>query len=204
MSLFDLLFILFFLAAVGTLLFAAWLALRRRLARARLILFRLVVSAVAYMAIVITVSLLSPRHIVKLGDPQCFDDICVAIAGFERAPERDSIRYRVDVKLSSRARRVAQRENNLAVYLIDSRGQRFNAIANQSAAPFNALLGPGESAIASRSFVVPDQAAGVSAVIAHEGGFPIAWFIIGYDAWFRPPPLIPLALGMFCCQSDMK
>jgi hypothetical protein len=32
----------------------------------------------------------------------------------------------------------------------------------------------------------------VGAVIAHEGGFPIGWFIIGYDTWFRKPPLAPL------------
>ncbi len=202
MSLFDLLFIVFFLTAAGTLLFAGWHALRRRFASARLILFRLVASAAAYMAIVITVSLFSPRRMVKLGDRQCFDDMCVAVAGFNRTPERNSIRYRVDVELSSRARRVAQRENNLAVYLTDDRGRRFNPVADRPAAPFNVLLGPGASVMARRSFVVPAEAAGVSAVIAHEGGFPIGWFIIDYDTWFRSPPLIPLALGMFCCQSD--
>jgi len=29
-------------------------------------------------------------------------------------------------------------------------------------------------------------------VFAHEGGFPIAWFIIGYDTWFRKPTLVQL------------
>jgi hypothetical protein len=29
-------------------------------------------------------------------------------------------------------------------------------------------------------------------VIAHEGGFPIGWLIIGYDTWFRKAPLVKL------------
>jgi hypothetical protein len=44
-------------------------------------------------------------------------------------------------------------------------------------------------------FLVPAEAAllaVVIVVIAHEGGFPIGWFIIGYDTWFRKPPIVRL------------
>jgi hypothetical protein len=46
--------------------------------------------------------------------------------------------------------------------------------------------------------LVPEEAAGVAAVITHEGGFPIGWFIAGYDTWFRKPPITnlkPLGAG---------
>jgi hypothetical protein len=54
-------------------------------------------------------------------------------------------------------------------------------------------LQPGESVVLTRHFLLPSDDSGVSAVVTHEGGFPIGWFIIGYDTWFRKPPLIRLA-----------
>ncbi len=102
------------------------------------------------------------------------------------------MKYSVNLRLSSRARRVAQRERNLAVYLTDDRGGRYDPVGDYSGAPFSVLLQAGESAVVSRTFVVPAAAKGVALVAAHEGGFPIGWFIIGYDTWFRKPPLVQL------------
>jgi hypothetical protein len=192
MTLPDLLFILLSLAALATLLAAAGFALGRQFARARRILLRLLLGAAAYMAVVIAVSLILPRRVVKVGDPQCFDDWCVAIAGFTRTPQGARVAYRVDLRLFSRARRVSQREKNLAVYLTDDRGRRYDPAPGESSIPFSVLLRPQESVVASRSFLVPADAADVGVVIAHEGGFPIGWFILGYDTWFRKPPLTKL------------
>ena len=191
-GIFDLLFIVLFFTAVSTLMAAAWLAVRGRFGGARRILFRLIVGAAAYMAVVIAVSLILPRRVVKVGDPQCFDDWCVSIAGFKRAPEGARVAYRVDLRLSSRARRVAQRENNLAVYLTDQHGRRYDPVPDQTATPFTVLLRPQESVVVSRSFLVPAGAGEVGAVITHEGGFPIGWLIVGYDTWFRKPPVARL------------
>ncbi|HUJ32073.1 MAG TPA: hypothetical protein VLY23_12385 [Candidatus Acidoferrum sp.] len=192
MTPFDLLFIALFLLAVFILLTAAWFAVRRDFTRARRILFRLLVGAGAYMAVVIVASAVLPRRVITVGEPQCSDDWCVTIAGFKRMPEGGSVKYTVDLQLSSRARRVSQRENNLAVYLTDARGRRYDPAADPSAVPFNVLLAPQESVVATRSFVVPADAAGVGLVITREGGFPIGWLIIGYDTWFRKPPLARL------------
>ncbi|MBI1786909.1 MAG: hypothetical protein HYR60_05065 [Acidobacteria bacterium] len=192
MMLFDLLFIVLFFAAVSTLMAAAWFALRRQFGRVRRILLRLLVGLTVYMTVVMAVSLILPRRIVKAGDPQCFDDWCVSIAGFRQAPEGARVAYSVDLRLSSRARRVSQRENNLAVYLTDSRGRRYDPVANDANAQFNVLLRPRESVVVSRSFLVPGDAAEVGAVVTHEGGFPIGWFILGYDTWFRKPPVARL------------
>ena len=192
MMLSDLLFIVLFLVAVATSVAAAWFAVRGQFGRVRRILVRLLAGATAYMLVVIAVSLILPRRVVEVGDPQCFDDWCVSVAGFKRVPEGDRAEYKVELRLSSQARRVSQRENHVVLYLTDQRGRRYDPVADESQVPFNTLLGPQESVVASRSFVVPDDAAGVGAVIAHEGGFPIGWFIIGYDTWFRKPPLVKL------------
>jgi hypothetical protein len=141
---------------------------------------------------VIAVSLILPRRVVKVGDSQCFDDWCVSVVGYRRTPEDARVAYTLDLRLSSRARRVSQRENSLAVYLIGNHGRRYDPLPDNSSVPFSVLLQPQQSVLASRSFLVPAGAADVSAVITQEGGFPIGWFIIGYDAWFRKPPLIRL------------
>jgi hypothetical protein len=192
MSPFDLLFIVLFLAAVFTLIAVAWFALRRRFDRARRILVRLLVCAGAYMAAVIAVSLIPPRRVVQAGDPQCFDDWCVSVGGFKRYPEGDRVAYSVDLRLSSRARRISQRENNLAVYLTDDRARRYDPAADVPSAPFNVLLRPQESVVVNRLFLVPGDATGLCIVITHQGGFPMGWFIIGYDTWFRKPPITRL------------
>jgi hypothetical protein len=192
MRLFDLLFIVLFLAAVAALVAAACFAIRRQFGRVRRILFRLLVSTATYMVVVIVVSLILPRRVVKVGDPQCFDDWCVSIVGFSRAPEDVRVAYSVDLRLSSRAHRISQRENNIAVYLSDEHGRRYDPVTDNSSPPFNVLLRPQESVLVSRSFLVPAEATEVSVVITHEGGFPIGWFIVGYDTWFRKPPVAKL------------
>ena len=190
MGLFDVLFIALFLTAVFSLMTAGWFAATRQFGRAWRILLRVLVGAGVYMAVVVGVSLLLPRRVMRMGDPLCFDDWCVAVTGVHRAPEAARIAYRVDLRLSSRARRVSQREKNLAVYLTDDHGRRYDAVAVNSDIPYSVLLRPQESVDVSRSFSVPAEVSGVGAVIAHEGGFPIGWFIIGYDTWFRKPPVV--------------
>lgn len=191
-TLFDLLFIILFLAAVSALLSATWFTLRRQFNRARRILSRLFVCSITYMTLVIVTSLILPRQVMKLEDLQCFDDMCVSVDGFSRMPEGTSVKYAVDMRLSNSARRVTQRENNLVMYLTDAQGRRYDPMPGSSSTPYNVLLAPQESIVVSRSFLVPTDAAGLAAVITHEGGFPIGWFIIGYDTWFRKPPLIKL------------
>ena len=188
----DLLFIALFLVAAATLLVAAWFAARKQFGRGRRVLTKLLVGSAVYMLVLIAVSLLLPRRIVKLGDAQCFDDWCVSVAGFNKIKEGNRVEYRVDLRLSSRARRISQRENHLAIYLTDDRGRRFDPVTDNSNVPFNVLLRPQESIVVRRLFLVPVDATEVGAVITHEGGFPIGWFIVGYDTWFRKPPVVKL------------
>ena len=88
---------------------------------------------------------------------------------------------------------ISQRELNLAVYLSDDGGRRYDPVQNQSDVPFNVLLGPQESAVARRVFDFPSDAHPNGVVIKHEGGFPIGWFIIGYETWFRKPAIVRLS-----------
>jgi hypothetical protein len=184
MNIFDLLFIALFLAGVGTLLTALLWVLRQQFARALRVLRTLLICAAVYMCVVAISSLFIPRRVLSIGESECFDDWCIGVESSSPPP------YVVSLRLQSRARRVPQRENNVVVYLTDSAGRRYDPLPDPSAVPFNVLLQPQESVLATRRFQTPANARDLGLVIAHEGGgFPIGWFIIGYETWFRKPAI---------------
>jgi hypothetical protein len=188
MSVFDLLFLALALTTLIALAVAAALALARRTAQSLRILRRLAFGALVYFAVVIAVSYVAPRRVFHLGEDQCFDDWCIAATSFSSRASS----YLVDLRISSRARRISQRELNLAVYLIDRANHRYDPTPQPSDIPFSTLLAPGQSVHLIRHFPVPAYARDLNLVIKHQGGFPIGWFIIGYDTWFRQPPLVLL------------
>lgn len=192
MSIFDLLFITVFFASLITLLAAAVTAIGGRGGRSLRILRIYGICIGIYLGIVVLTSLILPRRILKLGDSRCFDDWCMSVENFRKSRQPTAISYVVTLRLSSRARRITQRENGVAVYLTDDQGRRVDPIPDRTAVPLNALLQPQESITATRVFEVPPNASGLGLVIAHEGGFPVGWFIIGYETWFRKPAIVPL------------
>ncbi len=190
MSLFDLLFLGLCLASIVTLLTAGVMALVGRFRRAGRIVTVWAALAVIYLVVVAAVSLVVPRRSVQIGEAVCFDDWCITVDGAEpantTAPAGADVTYTVKLTLSSRARGIRQRENNVVVYLTDARSDRYDALPAVSDVPFNTQLGPGESARLTRQFKAP-AAAQVGVVLAHEGGFPINWFILGQGPFHKPP-----------------
>jgi hypothetical protein len=193
MNLFDLIFLVLALTTLISLIAACILALSGRRSQAARILRRLAAGAAVYFSIVIVVSLIEPRRIVNMGDDQCFDDWCIAAVSSSSSPAPSGLSYLVSLRISSRARRVAQRELNMAVYLTDKNGHRYVSSPRPSDVPLDILLEPRQGVDLSRLFSVPASARDLNLVITHDGGFPINWFIIGYDAWFHQPPVIRLS-----------
>jgi hypothetical protein len=192
MSIFDLLFIILFLAAVATLLTAASFAILGRGARALALLRRLCICAGVYLGVIVLTSLLWPRTVLQIGDPRCFDDWCITVENVSRQATGARVTYTVTLRVSSTARRVSQRENGVTVYLADNRGRRYDPAPDKSEVPLNVRLGPQGSVTATRIFEVTADARDPGLVVAHEGGFPIGWFIIGYETWFRKPAIVRL------------
>jgi hypothetical protein len=188
MNVFDLLFLALALTTLIALAVAAALAIGRRRGPALRILRRLAFGALVYFGVVIAVSFVAPRRVFHLGEDQCFDDWCIAATSFAAGASS----YLVNLRISSRARRVSQSELNLAVYLTDRANHRYDSAPEPSDIPLSTLLAPGESVHLTRQFPVPASARDLNLVIKHEGGFPIGWFIVGYDTWFRQQPLVLL------------
>jgi hypothetical protein len=180
MTIFDLLFIVLFLSSIVTLIFAAVSAIRGRRAKALSTLRRFAACLGIYVATVLVVAIATPRKTLNIGDVRCFDDWCVAVASADRVPTPEGVTCNVTLRLSSRARRVGQRAIGTYVYLTDDRGRRFDPSPDPTATPMDVLLGPGESVEAKRTFLLPNDARDVGAVVEHGGSycFP-GCFIVG-------------------------
>lgn len=187
MTIFEPLFLLLALLAVGSLAAAMVLALSGQRDRARRIVRRLAIGIAAYMGVVVAASALESREVYHVGDRRCFDDWCLMV----RQAVRDTpSSYLVSLELSNRGKRVPQGEKGTVLYITDASGRRFDPV--ESTVPFDQKIAAGASIVATRRYAVPAEAHGLSLVYVHEGGFPIGWFIIGENTWVHGPAVVQL------------
>jgi hypothetical protein len=189
MTAFDLLFLGLAVASVCALAAALALALSGKGAWAGAVLKRWGVCVAAYMGVVVAVSAILPRRVARLGEALCSDDWCLTVERVEREPGV----YRAGFRMASRALRVTQREYGVSVYLTDAEGRHYDPRRQESETPFDVAIGPGEEIETERMFDVPAGARPTGLVVRHDSGFPIGWFIIGYETWFRKPTMVRLA-----------
>jgi len=188
----DLLFIVLFLAAVGTSIAALVAVLRGRRRAASTILRRLALSAGVYLTIVYAVALLSPPRRLALNEDACSDDWCMAIVGERRLPGAGGTTIEVSFRLSSRARRVSQRELGIIVYLRDIRGQRIEPLYESGEAPFDILLAPQQSVLTRRRFRL-ETADAPRALVVTRSGIPFPQcLILGEATGMIHPAELPL------------
>jgi hypothetical protein len=193
MTIFDLLFLLAALASVVSLGVAAVFALRGRRARALKILGLDLSCALFYLLVGVAVAFLKPQRVIRTGDPWCFDDWCLTVEKVSRTPGQLDTSYRVELRIFSRAGRVAQRANGAWIYLIDDRGRRYSPDPDPSAVPLDVLLQPRESVNTSRLFHVPDDIHQLGLITGHGGPYcgPMAFLIIGESGClFKKPTVI--------------
>ena len=186
---FELLFILIFLASVVALATAAFQAIRGRRRKSLRILTVVAVGVTLYLVICCVSTVLTPRRELSIHEPLCFDDWCVELDAVNKSASDSSTNYNATIRIFSQAKRVSQRENGIAFYLEDDLGHRYPAIPNPSDIPSNALLAPAESVTLTRNFQLPFTARATGFVATHSG-FPIGWFIIGENqSLFHKEPI---------------
>lgn len=192
MSIADLAFVFLILTTGGLLTALGWSLLRRRARRARHLAGLLAAGLAAYFALLIIVSLTASQRVLAIGEPLCSDDWCLAIT--EVTTSATPTIYTVTFEVSSRARRVAMRENGVVVHLVDARGTRFAALADPAGPGFNTWLQAGQVVTLTRVFATPDVQAPVAIVIEREGmdRFPRLLIIGDNDSLFHPPVMVRL------------
>jgi hypothetical protein len=184
----DLLFIAIFLGVLVALLRAATATLRRRWAEVRRILTRTAAFAVAYLAVVIATSLLTPRRWISLGQEQRFDDWALTVLRVDRTGER----YHVELRVSSHARGRPQRAADADVVLVASDGHRFRPLDAPDARSLRSVVQPGESFVTARDFQVPPGARIIGIDVLH-GAWPSLFIIGDRGSLFHKRPLVRIA-----------
>jgi len=189
MTIFEPFFLLGVFVVVVVLLSAAFAALSGRRAQAVSRLKRLGIGSAAYMVAVLVVAAATPRKWYRVGDAQCFDDWCITVTSATRTADNT---VAVNLRLSSRAKRISQSEKGMIVYVIDAAGRRYDPEADPAGVPLDTRLAPGQSVDAPRRFAVQPDARALGLVYTHHGGFPIGFFIIGENEAIHGPPVVRL------------
>jgi len=185
-TIFDLAFLILLFTAVVSLIAAAVSAFCGRRGQALTILHNVAVCAAGYIGIVYVVTALSKPVVHHLKDPQCNDDWCIAVEGVKRTPTDANANYEVTLRIFSRARRRAQRENIATdVYLVDSHWNRYDPILDGSEVPLNTLLQPGESVMTRRRFELPKDAQEIGLKVGHRTGVPLCLIIAECEAFHK-------------------
>jgi hypothetical protein len=150
-------------------------------------------GGILYVLLGLTVALLKPQHVLRAGDPWCFDDWCLTVEDVTRAPNQADTRYQVGLRVFSEARRVSQRAKGAWIYLIDERGRRFSPEPDASAVPLDIPLEPHESVVTSRTFHVPNDASRLGLITGHGGPYcgPMSFLVIGESGClFHKPTMV--------------
>jgi len=193
MTIFDLLFLLATLASVVTLAAVTVFAVRGPRPRALKILRVYGICVLAYLTVGVATAFLKPQRVIPTRDPWCFDDWCLTVEGVSQTPSQQGISYRVELRIFSRAGRVAQRASGAWIYLIDEQGRRYSPDPDPSTVPLDILLQPHESVTTSRTFHVSADVHGLGLLTGHGGSYcgPMAFLIVGESGClFRKPTVI--------------
>lgn len=144
-------------------------ALTGHRAAAGRVLRRLAVAAVSYLAVVIAVALAVPGRVLALGEDDCSDDWCIAVTAGRPASGTDANTWDVTFRLSSRARRVSQRERGVLAYVRDGDGRRYDGERGPSDPPFDVRLDPSQVRFTHRRFILPAGASPREVVLTRAG-----------------------------------
>lgn len=208
----DLLFGLSVLLTVGSLCRVGYLLLRCRWKRARRLLVYLGAFLGAYGLVLVGVSLTSPRRMLGLRQPRCFDDWCLQLdrvawrATVGRSPAVAVARGRyavVTVRVLSRARGASQRALDARIYVVAADGRRYDpdgaaqrALAAQGAGglPLASEVAPGGSFTRTVAFDVLTRTGHLDLVVQH-GLFPSLLVIGDAQSFLHRPVVIAVSGG---------
>jgi hypothetical protein len=107
-----------------------------------------------YIIAVMTVSLMTPRKIVTVGQSYCYDIWCIGIEKVTAVPQGEKVLYTTDVRIFSDANRVQTSAKGASIFLVDDRGRRFPMIEGQ----YDMVLDPRQSVHTSLKFLAPADA----------------------------------------------
>jgi hypothetical protein len=193
-------FLLFVLAAwtgIGALGIGLSLARRER-RKALRDLGWIIAVWMAYLAILIGVSVSSQPKTVAMGQEQCLGRLCLTVIGAEARPsflarhgERD---LRVSIRMTNRSdKRLG--DPGLEGYLEDSLGHSWHEIPGLSGVKLTTTLGPGESIVCAPVFRIAEDAGDLRLVLNHGRSITYRLRIGDRDSFLHAPVFTPIAIA---------
>ena len=207
MTLCELLFILLFVGSVVSLFLSAFLW-RRRVSKKIRVALALVWGV--YLVILAVTNALSSQKVFNVGEEQCFDEMCFAVADAQAMPEKTSNQagiassriYVVKIRVTSHSRGRTQAEGGLRGRLYD--GHTYIDVSEAAQSAYEAQYGgspkltqkiaPGESILSVLVFEAPQPVAHPALTLDH--GFTPGYFVIGESPFFHKPDIHRLPDGL--------
>ncbi len=201
MTVYDLIFVLLFLGSVVSLFLSALL---RGKPGSRNILAGLASVWVVYFGILLVTDVLSSQKVFKIGEEQCFDEMCFAVVGVQAMPNQGfhasaaapSMLYVVKIRVASHSRGRAQAEGGLRGRLYDN--DKYIDVSEPAQKAYDSQyggspkltqkIGPGESIVCNLVFDVPQGLMQHSALTL-DHGFTPGYFVIGESPFFHKPDI---------------
>lgn len=150
---------------------------------------------VAYLCVLVAVSLGQRQRVVAMGEPQCFDEMCFTVTKVEELPGfliRDGRRLvRVSVRVTNRGRK-AQSEGLIWAYLVDAQGRRWQESPGVNGVGLTARVVGGESVVSEPVFKVAADATGLGLVFTHGWRQPGVLVIGDSDSWLHRRTVVEL------------
>jgi len=210
MTLFDLLLILVVLGTGATVVAAAIALAVRRWAAARRLGWAVVLVWTVYLGVGTFAAAVTAQRVMAIGQDRCFDEMCFAVTGFQRVPsvgppgkatQAGGVFVIVDVRMSNRSQRHAQREAGRKGVLLDSSGRVYEvslpgaqalATLDGPLPGLDARVDPGQSLATRLVFDVPADAHPAFA-LASGLAFNPARIVIGdEDHFLHKRTIVPL------------
>jgi hypothetical protein len=209
MTIFDFVLILAVLGCVFAIFSLGYFLLRRRWIWAKRILLGLGSFLILYAVVLLSVSFLSPQHILAMHQERCFDDWCISAEqvmqqpGVGAAPTvvpAHGTFYLVTMRITSQARAITQRVLDVQIYLLDASNRRYDPspsgqqaldATGQGGQSLDSKLAPGGSFTRTVVFDLPKSSAHLALVVNH-GLFPDVLVIGSEQSFFHKPTIIQI------------
>jgi hypothetical protein len=136
-----------------------------------------------YISVLLTVSLRARPRVLLPGQEHCFDSLCFsvvrteAVAGYV-APRGEQL-VRVYLSIRNRSGKRSPGDSHLKIYLVDSRGRRWEQAGGLEGVHLSAPVAPEETITTAPVFKVADDADGLMLVLSHGRRLP--YFLIFGD-----------------------
>ena len=193
MTIFDLIFALAFLFTLLMVISTLVAAIRRKRRNAFVFLGVLATLDLVYLGALLAMSVTDKGQVLKPGEFLWSDDWGIAAVSASTEPPTSAATHIVTLTITSRAGRIAQRENGVQLFVTDDSGARYESVSELSSGQTDALLQPHEAITLTRAFKLPSDAKNARLIISRGLSFPGILIIGGDDSLLHERPSVRLA-----------